>query len=155
MKTRSSKKNKVEFDFAQEMEFLLYGISSHLDDYSISWSINQMLNLKLSKTNNVVIENPRNKIQTEFACFSYEDEEDYKDYVLLQNKSGINKILRELNEVDYFFKVSGFLPSEIDEYLLSRLKKINGINLAYRINHKLLSKTNQTKFLSIFTTINS
>lgn len=155
MKTKTAKRNKFNYDFEKEMEFLLIGIVSHLDDYSICWSLNHKLNIHLSKREDIIIENKRSKQTAEYPCFSFYDEEEYKDYVLLQNKSGANRILNELTEIDYFLKISGFIQGETEENILKKLKKIEGISLAYKINHKLLSKTNQTKFLSIFTTISA
>jgi len=155
MKAKTAKQNKFKYNFEKEMEFLLIGIVSHLDDYSISWSLNHKMDIHLSKRDDIQIENKRNKHTAEFPCFSVYDEENYKDYVLLKNKSEASRVLKELGDIDYFLKISGFINSELEQDVLKKLKKIEGIALAYKINHKLLSKTNQSKFLSIFTTISA
>jgi|GEM_PF-2565121 len=72
-----------EYDY----DFSLLAISAYVPDYKMCIEINRLLNIELER--DMPIELSTKNIHTPllFSCFSYVDEEEQSDFILLSNKS--------------------------------------------------------------------
>jgi len=116
-------------------EFCIIGISSHENDYRLSWAINNHLGFKFSRTGNLELYNDKIQEKQIFSVYSHIEEEYEMKYYLVANTGQNGFLLSEYRNVDFLFLIQG----EITEYelnkLLTQLKKIEIINLAFQISN--------------------
>jgi len=128
--TKKSHKLVLEDDF----QFLLIGISSHENDYRISWAINIQLKMALKRTDNLHIHNPRISEEQEFSLYQFTDPETLLHYDLFSNRCDNGFLLEEMKNIDYILKISGDANKNFPTQLVNKLKKIDIITTAFEIN---------------------
>ncbi len=115
-------------------DFYIIGISSHENDYRLSWAINSQLQFKLSKTSDLNITSDKTGDINTFAVFSFTDENGLFRYDLISNRCHDGFLLPEYKNVDYFFLIHGEATQQETENLLIRLKQVEIITLAFSID---------------------
>ena len=126
------KRNVVNLDTAPVV-FTILGISSHENDYRLSWSINEQLGLAFTKNENLVAGDGR-----EFTCFVHEDE--YQSLLLISNRCENGFLLEKFKNIDFILKFNVELnETEVSEWL-GNLKKVSLISAIFCIpvNKKML-----------------
>ena len=126
------KTHKLSVDI--HSEFHVWGISSHENDYRLSWAINTNLNLNLSKSSNLEIVNTKTQEIQEFNVFMYNDEDSQCRYDLVSNRCHDGFLLPEYKNVDYFLIINGEIAEYELKIMFSRLKQIEIITLAFPIS---------------------
>ena len=127
---KKSHKLIVEDDFS----FFLAGISSHENDYRLSWAINTHLKMALKRMDNLQIHNPRIKQDQEFSMYQYDDPETLMHYNLIDNRCDNGFLLEEMKNIDYILKITGEADKNFMVHLITKLKKIDIITTAFIIN---------------------
>ena len=127
---------EVKFDFA------LLGIICHHRDYRLCMSLNNKLEINLSKQEEYVVFNNKRMEDQSFSFYEYVNEEEDR-YNLISNKSLKGFLLPEQNQMDYLFLIR-YVRMEIDETeILIKLKQIPIILGAYKLDtSKLKSREN-------------
>ena len=135
--------NKFKLTIEYDYDFLLIGIACHEKDYRVVWSINTHLKTDLKKADDLKIEQKKKTPIQQFSFYEYIDEEFYREFFLIANRSEGGMLVPEQKQVDYFLMVKGSLKSEEKIMFMQQLKKINIVLAAYDINPaNLLSKQN-------------
>ena len=108
------------------VSFTVIGISSHENDYRLSWSINEQLGLALAKADNISIGDDK-----EFTCFAHEDER--QALQLISNRCDNGFLLEKYKNLDFFLKF-GFELSETEKTdWFGRLKNVPLISALFHI----------------------
>jgi len=132
---------KRTLEFEDEFDFSLVGIGCHAKDYRLSWEINNSLNIKLKKEEDIYPETGQDEIS--FDSSAYYDIENHLQYTLISNKKDGVHLIPEHPQLDYFLKVIG---PQHDCEIEHQKQIIQGIDLvltALLINPKTLkSKPN-------------
>lgn len=138
----SRSKIRPDFDF----DFLLYGIVSTIPEYKIAWQINQKMNIRLEKREDIKLEFTDHKLLS-ISNFRFETEN--TTFELLKNKSNLSIrskndfVLPELRQIDFFLKINGSQVENDSEELLEALRKVHGVLNLIKIKvPKLKSKDN-------------
>ena len=119
---------KIRFKQENEQPREILGISSLHADFQIAWSINNALQINLSKTEDVSISVKKNeKSETlNFSLFLYNDS-DENCYFLLSNKDKGKNLSPKYKNIDYFFIVKSKTLSLPDvSSKISGSKFVNG-----------------------------
>lgn len=140
--TKKSHKLIVEDDF----HFFLVGISSHENDYRISWAINTHLKIALKRADNLQIHNPRIKQDQEFSLYQFTDLETVLHYNLIANRCDNGFLLEEMKNIDYVLKITGDASKNFPEQLVNKLKKIDIITTAFEIDPSELKSRKKLLF---------
>ena len=120
-----AKRNVVRLDFGL-VTFTIIGISSHENDYRLSWSINEQLGLAFAQCNNVVTSDGK-----EFTCFVHEDDDQM--LLLISNRCDNGFLLEKLKNIDFILKFNADLnETEIEEWLRN-LKNVSLISAVFTI----------------------
>lgn len=127
-----------------ETGFKLIGISSHENDYRLSWALNKYLGYNFSKSENLLIQKPKHNIEQSFSVYIYNDEETFLQYQLIANNSENGFLIPELKNIDFFLKISGEYSDSIINKIVTKLKKIEIINTAFNLED--LSERNKKVF---------
>ncbi len=152
---------KIEYDY----DFVLIGISSHEKDYRLCWALNKALEIELTRTDSLEIKSKKQDTPSFFSLFKYENSDEFKEYFVLVNlsenrpfvskehtlfnkgkepsstESGI--LIPEHRQMDYFFVIRGEMDGVAVENILKKLKEIEFILTAVRVDvEELKSKIN-------------
>lgn len=128
-----------------EHDFLLVGISSHDNDYRLSWAINTELETNFLRVNDIVLFNDKLGEEQEFSRYAYMNEDEDSEIWMLSN-TGLNGFLfPELKTIDYILLFRNLETAEVENFL-TRLKSVSLISTAFIIATDQL-KPNSKKLL--------
>lgn len=133
--------SKLTLSLDEEYDFELIGMSCHLRDYRICWSINQLLKIDLTRVDDYeVIKN--NEVLT-FSFYEFFEEEDGVEYYVLSNKCEKGYLIPEKQSFDYFMILKGNTEEELLQNITQQIKSVNGVNITHQIDvNELKSKRN-------------
>lgn len=140
--TKKSHKLIIKDDF----RFLLIGISSHENDYRVSWAMNNALGMSLKRHENLTVYNVRIKQNQDFSMYQYTDQETLLHYHLISNRCDDGFLLEEMPNIDYILKISGDAGKNYPSKLVSKLKKIDIITTAFELNPSTLKSRKKLLF---------
>lgn len=118
--------------------FILLGISSHENDYRLSWSINQNLGFHFVKTENHSAYNTKLKETQEFSTYSYHDGSIY--YKLISNRCDNGFLLEELKNIDFLLLAEPEVNTFPAEEFIGQIKAIPFVAAAFKINISTLKQ---------------
>ena len=135
-------KNILKISEEDKFDFALIGIICHHRDYRICMSLNNKLEINLSKQEEYVVFNNKRMEDQTFSFYEYVNEEDDR-YNLISNKSLKGFLLPEQNQIDYLFLIR-YVRMEVDATeILKQIKQIPIILGAYKLDTgKLKSREN-------------
>ncbi|MCB9034472.1 MAG: IPExxxVDY family protein [Chitinophagales bacterium] len=134
---------KKEIILAYEEDIHLWGINSNLEDYRLCWYINETLYWKMKRINDVNFYNPKSKTVQYYSAYKFENEIDFYDAELIQNKRAGNYLLPEMKSFDYVFLLKGELAYFDTDAFEQQLSQISGIQLVYKVDlDKIKSRKN-------------
>ena len=135
-------KNILKISEEDKFDFALIGIICHHRDYRICMSLNNKMEINLSKQDEYVVFNNKRMEDQTFSFYEYVNEEEDR-YNLISNKSLKGFLLPEQNQIDYLFLIR-YVRMEVDvTEILKRLKQIPIILGAYKLDtSKLKSREN-------------
>ena len=125
---------KIKLTYNPDYEFVLIGISCHEDDYRLAWSINNDLNLTLSKKEDISVFNKKYSETQNFSVFAHNDETNLTLYNLISNRCKNGFLIKEYNKFDYFLQIYGELTESDINDILKKMKKNNDIIIAVKLD---------------------
>lgn len=117
---------RVKLDIEPEA-YSIIGISSHENDYRLSWSINEQM--KLSLVQNKSMKAVEGK---EFTCFTHED--DNQTIILISNRCENGFLFEKYKNFDFILKLYPELDEAETAEWLSNLKKVPLISAVINIS---------------------
>src|SRR3954466_9882740 len=98
----------IEYDF----DFTLIGISCHEKDYRLSWTINNKLGIDLSKEKDLEIDVKKHKEPMIHSFFAFEEEDQFKQFYLINNRGTKGLLVPEQKQADYFLMIKGTISAD-------------------------------------------
>ena len=134
---------KFVLDNEAYYDFKLVGISSHVQDYRICWTVNKALSLDLVKMDEEIIIRPAKADGlVSFSVYYCFDEETEVEFELISNRHEDGFLIPEMRTADYFLKISEWYSDPISE-IIQKLRKENLVNMAFEVDLETLrSKQN-------------
>lgn len=134
---------KFVLDNEAYYDFKLVGISSHVQDYRICWTVNKALSLDLVKMDEEIIIRPSKADgPVSFSVYYCFDEETEVEFELISNRHEDGFLIPEMRTADYFLKISEWYSDPISE-IIQKLRKENLVNMAFEVDLETLrSKQN-------------
>ena len=133
--------SKLTFSLENEYDFELIGISCHSKDYRICWSLNDALKTNFKRIEDYEMQKKNEIIN--FPFFEYIDEDNNIEYFVIANKSSEGYLVSEIQSIDYFLVLKGSVSEKLVENLVKKVKEIDVVIIAHRIDVKQLkSKQN-------------
>jgi hypothetical protein len=107
---------KLTLDLEYDFDFLLIGISCHVADYRLSWSLNKHFEIDLERLKDIDFQLDR-KTQGFFSFYSYDDEESHTTINLISNRCSGGYLIPEMKQMDYFVQYWGpFSDEEFEDF---------------------------------------
>jgi len=121
-----TKRNVIKLMDNTPMVFTVIGISSHENDYRLSWSINEQLKLSLVQNTSIITGDSQ-----EFSCFVHKD--DVRRLQLISNRCDDGFLLEKYKNIDYFLKIDGELNETETAEWLRDVRKVPLVSAAFPI----------------------
>ncbi|MDR2037126.1 MAG: IPExxxVDY family protein [Bacteroidales bacterium] len=131
-----AKKNIMKLDIPQDVfMFTLIGISSHENDYRLSWSLNKQLDLKFTQGEDFTVGTGE-----KFTRFVHVDEK--YSLTIISNRCDNGFLLDKYKNFDFLLKFEGELPEQELSDWLHALKKVPLISAVFpiQIDKKILQR---------------
>lgn len=141
------KKKIHKLKYIPDYDFTLIGISAHEHDYRLTWSVNKKLGLNLIKINDLEIFNKKLNTQQSFSLYAYQDEDSLLDYHLISNKCENGFLIKELQNLDFFLKITGEgYDTTFINQLVKQLKEADQVISAFYIDNNSIKQPSRFLF---------
>lgn len=127
---------KLSEDASEEATML--AISSHENDYRLSWALNEALSIALSRAEEVRFTHPKLKEEVSFSRYEYIDEDKYLRYQLIANRTENAYLFDELKTFDFLLLLTGEWNTPQIEHLKNTLREISIISANFPAEIKKL-----------------
>ncbi|MCW5899787.1 MAG: IPExxxVDY family protein [Flavobacteriales bacterium] len=134
---------KVKLDLDPDPEVTVIGISSHVNDYRLCWSLNRTMGLSLTRRREDISEDLGGRLAS-FATFDHEDPDNKDRLTLVHNHCENGVLLPEQRAADYFLVMDNAAAGSRPD-LLDRLRRAEFVLAAFplpferlRAGYKLL-----------------
>jgi len=125
---------KFRLESKYDDNYTLIGIASHLKDYRLIWSLNEVFDFSFIKIEDLRAFNDKLNEMHSYSLFCYEHPETFKTYYFIGNKNEKTFLIPEHKQTHYFLLIKGTSsPSMISEAITS-IKKIKNVLTAYSID---------------------
>ena len=125
-----------------DQSYSLLGISSHENDYRISWALNEHLGFHFSKIGNHFFFHPKFGTTFEFSQYRYEDIENTILYRFISNRCDNGFLLDDYKNIDFFLIVDS-IDNTIVQQLLVQIKTISFVSAVFLIDINLVKSRNR------------
>ena len=119
-----TKRNVVKLD-AGPVTFTVIGISSHENDYRLTWSLNEQLGLAFAQSDSIFTN------EKEFSCFVLEGED--QKLTLISNRCDNGFLLEKYKTFDFILKFDAELNEAETQTWLRDLKRVSLVSAAFPI----------------------
>lgn len=132
---------KFTFNIEEDYDFSLIGISCHAKDFRLCFELNKLLEIDLTRANDLEIISKN--ITGNYALFEYLDEDNFLDYYLISNRGEKGFLIPEHKTIDFLLQLKGATNEDIEEDLISKICSLSIVLTAYQIDvDSLKSKQN-------------
>lgn len=134
---------KLKLDMEPDPDVTVIGISSHVNDYRLCWSINRSTGLELTRRRSDITDLAHG-VMASFSVYDHVDERTQARCTLVNNHSGDGILLKEQRQADYFLVVDNEFAERAPD-LFDRVRTAEFVLTAFqlpyeqlRAGHKLL-----------------
>ena len=131
-------KARFILECAEELDFAVLAISSHIKAYKLCWNINKSLQLNFEKN-----KDHSTQEDLRFARYTYVCDDDV-EYTLLANCSKKGYLIPDQKSVNFFLLIKNEYWQQEKTEFISRLRGVKDILLVFEID------TNLTKHIDRF-----
>ena len=121
-------KTRFTLECAEEFDFAVLAINSHIKSYKLCWNINSSMQLNFEKKNDHNI-----KKDMWFSRYNYISDEGI-EYDLLANRSKKGYLVPNLKSINYFLVVKNDYWEQEKPDFMSKLRNIPDVLLAFEID---------------------
>jgi hypothetical protein len=122
---------------SEEDDFKLIAIATHLNDYKISWLLNEEMNCKFQQSNDLLITDQINNRTNKFGVYIYENGTD-SIFTLYSNHTENEILLKSIKNIDYILKYQGQLSNNQFKQFIDKMKKLKNILTVIEIDKSKL-----------------
>lgn len=127
-------KKKLKLECASHEEITLLGICTTLPDYRMIHYINKGMNVTFVRQQDL----PYYKTEEQallFPLYHFLNETSGNNWFVLSNTSSAHKkMIPAMKNIDFFVLIDDLLPADKVDDLLSKMRSVNGIQLASKID---------------------
>ena len=114
-------------------EFYVICIASHQNDYRLSWALNEKLNLRLQKDQDLTVEDKKEGTNRQFTKYSYAEDDQVIQYHLIANKNSEGFLFPDMKNIDFLLKIEGEADEENLNFMVKEIRKIDFVIIAFKL----------------------
>lgn len=134
---------KLKLELEPTPDITVFGISSHVNDYRLCWSINRSVGLELTRRRTDITDEA-NGILASYSAYDHVDGPTLARITLVNNHCADGILMKEHRQADYFLVVDNEFV-ELQPDLLGRVRSAEFVLTAFKLpfdqlraGHKLL-----------------
>ena len=121
-------KTRFTLECAEEFDFTVLAINSHIKAYKLCWNINRLMQLNFTKKNDHNIQH-----DLWFSRYTYISDEEV-EYDLLSNRSKKGYLVPNQKSINYFLVVRNNYWEQEKLDFMSKLRNIPDVLLAFELD---------------------
>jgi hypothetical protein len=125
-------KTRFTLECAEEVDFTVLAINTHIKAYKLCWNINKSLQLNFEKKKDLSI-----KEELWFARYMYVCD-DYVEYTLLANRSKNGYLIPSEKSVNFFLLIKNDYWQQEKIEFMRKLRDTKDILLVFEVNINLI-----------------
>lgn len=118
----------IKLKVHSDLSLFILGIISVENELKLTWVINQLLNIRLSKSETLKKPEIKTNQTQEFSLFQFDDESQILKYSLLKNKVKHFSYFEEFKNLDYLMVIRGDMNESNKELLYQKLRSTSEIS---------------------------
>ncbi len=132
--------------YSPDYKLSIIGIISAEDDYRLSWLINKLTGIELSKGKNLEIQNDKFSDFQTFSVFKSYIEDSGNIIKFISNKCSFGFLVEELKNMDYFLVISGNNRDHLEDKIIQELRPCPEISGVFKISIETLKSKEKLLF---------
>jgi len=133
-------KTRFILECAEELDFVVLAINSHIKAYKLCWNINKLLKLNFEKK-----KDHRIKEELYFARYMYVCDDDV-EYTLLANHSKKGCLISSQKSVNFFLLIKNDYWQQEKIEFISKLRDIDDILLVFELDTNAIKQIDRFIF---------
>lgn len=125
---------KFRLESKNDDDYTIIGIVSHQRDYRLIWSINEKMNLRLVKFDDLKIFQDRKKEFNTFSFYYYNAPETFKTYYFISNSGENGPLFPEYKQINFFFLIKGNVTKNLEKEITKALADNEYIMKTYPVS---------------------
>ncbi|WP_219222915.1 IPExxxVDY family protein [Pedobacter antarcticus] len=126
--------NKTYLKLSLDLDFILIAITASLKDYVLCHQINTRLHLDFEKVEDHEVFFNVDEPARAYSKYYFYIEEGDNTFFVVANRNREGFLIPEMNKVDYFMVIQGYMDKEDLNSILSGLNKLPDIQVAAQID---------------------
>jgi len=126
--------NKTYLKLSLDLDFILIAITASLKDYVLCHQINTRLHLDFEKIEDHEVFFNVDEPARAYSKYYFYIEEGDNTFFVVANRNREGFLIPEMNKVDYFMVIQGYMDKEDLNSILSGLNKLPDIQVAAQID---------------------
>jgi len=140
------KQHKYNLVLDTDYDYDMIGICSHHSDYRLTWGINELLHLRLARTDDYfVVTGKKGTVLSQHSYYHQADEDNMMDFYLIKNKSEGKFLIPEKQQIDYFLFLLNNRTIDTEDWL-DKLKSHASVLTAFIFDPTEFSSTENIVF---------
>lgn len=119
---------------AMEEDFCLLGVVADDPDYTLCWRINQTLETRFEKLDDLVLYHRKLNENQLFSIFAFEDEEAMLSYRIIKNRSEKGHFLDELKNIDFLVHIQGEIQEVAIHTFMQSVAKLPSVRMCVPVD---------------------
>jgi hypothetical protein len=117
---------------------VIFGIVTNENILKLCWTINRLLNIRLSQSHGLTVNYTQTNEPVEFSLYQFEDENMHLKYSLFGNRSKMYYYFNELKNIDQLFFIRGNIDIKSRDSILQTLKSSIEITSVLSISPEII-----------------
>jgi hypothetical protein len=122
----------------EDYDFLCYGLSCHIKDYRVAWHLNQSLKFNFRRSQVEIRD--RSGETFEYATFVHRDPKSHIRYILINNFSGNQPLIKAYKQFNMLMVVEGYIDIFDGEGFIGNLHAQESVQLVTALPTSPLEK---------------
>lgn len=122
----------ITFHIDYDNEYQIVGISSHLRAYKLIYFLNNVLNYRFKRANDLAVNQSDTSIS--YSTFIYIDRDSRTEYCLIANHHPEQKLIPSLRQIDFFLLIKSMQENNAVNEIINKIRAIPRILTAYKID---------------------
>ncbi|MFO7923112.1 MAG: IPExxxVDY family protein [Bacteroidales bacterium] len=121
--------------------YKLLGISSHENDYRLSWALNRKLRLNFLKAGSIKVQSGNSEVTPGFSVFQCLQKDKFSKMNLISNRCPDGFLIKEMRNIDFFLQIFGDIDQKQIDNIIVKIKTIDLVSAVFEIKPEKIKKT--------------
>ncbi|HNW97183.1 MAG TPA: IPExxxVDY family protein [Bacteroidales bacterium] len=133
---------KLKLDSNFDNDYTLLGIASHHRDYRLIWALNEKMQLRMSKMDNLKVFNDKKNELQEFSLYYFDEPQTFKSYYFITNLGEQGFLFPEYKQMNFFLLIKGNVTEAIKNEMVKDIYSLGIVLTVHTITLSTIKSIN-------------